>query len=150
IFDSVGNWLKPGVGIVRVWRVYNQEYLKGTDMAASETNPGIRDLIPEWIVDLRIVDEPIPEGLAVEDGSDLARQAWKMLKSERDALKLPDLEIHPLAEFIRGFPFHQLTIEQKTAIVDQAILMFQHLYPHLPFKQQQFSFADPLQELREL
>ena len=70
-----------------------------------------------------------------------------MLKSEREALKLPDLEVYPLAEFIRGFPFPLLTIEQKTVIVDQAILMFQHLYPDLPFKQQQFSFADPLQEL---
>jgi hypothetical protein len=124
--------------------------LEGPDMAASATNPGIRDLIPEWIVDQRMVDEPIPDGLAVEDGSDLTRQAWEMLKSERQALKLPDLEIYPLAEFVRGFPFPLLTIEQKTAIVDEAILMFQHLYPHLWFKQQQFSFADPLQELRGL
>ena len=42
-------------------------------MAASVTNPGIRDLIPRWIVDARIVDEPVPGGLAVEDGSALTR-----------------------------------------------------------------------------
>src|ERR1035441_5130691 len=90
--------------------------LEGSDMAASATNPGIRDLIPEWIVDQRMVDEPIPDGLAVEDGSDLTRQAWEMLESERQALKLPDLEIYPLAEFIRGFPFPLLTIEQKKAL----------------------------------
>lgn len=119
-------------------------------MAATAGNPGVRELIPEWIVDLNIVDEPIPDGLPIEDGAELARQAWEMLKAERQELKLPGLEIHPIAEFIRGFPFQPLSIEEKAAIVHQAILMFKHLYPHLLFKQQQFSFADPIQQLREL
>ena len=54
------------------------------------------------------------------------------------------------AEFIRRFPCHPLSVEEKATIVDQAILMFKHLYPHLPFKQQQFTFADPIQQLQEL
>lgn len=119
-------------------------------MAASANNAGMRELIPEWIVDLNIVDEPIPDELPVEDGAELARQAWEVLKAERHELKLPDLQIYPLAEFIRGFPCHPLSIEERASIVDQAILMFKHLYPHLAFKQQQFSFADPIHQLREL
>ena len=119
-------------------------------MAASASNPGVWELIPEWIVDLKIVDEPIPDGVPVEDGAALAHQAWDMLAAERHDLKLPDLEIYPLAEFIRRFPWRPLSIEEKANIVDQAVAMFQHLYPHLAFKQQQFSFAEPIQQLREL
>jgi hypothetical protein len=117
-------------------------------MAASVS--GLRELIPAWIVDLNIVDEPIPDDVVLEDGSELARQAWEMLHTERDALNLPDLQIYPLAEFVRRFPFEPLSVEQKTAILDQAVLLFRHLYPHLAFKQQQFSFAEPIQRLGEL
>jgi hypothetical protein len=119
-------------------------------MAASPNNAGIRELIPAWIINLNIVIEPIPDGLPVEDGAELARQAWEVLKADRHELKLPDLEIYPLAEFIRGFPCHPLSVEEKATIVNQAILMFKHLYPHLPFKQEQFNFADPIHQLREL
>jgi hypothetical protein len=96
------------------------------------------------------VDVPDLNDLEVEDGSALAKRAWDRLRSEREALNRPSLEVHSLEEFLTQFPFVELTLEQKTTIVDQAILMFERLYPHLPFKKQLFNFVHPVETLQAL
>jgi hypothetical protein len=79
------------------------------------------------------------------DGSELTFQAWKLLEAEKDALGIPELHIQPVLPFRDAADRNPTTLEERQAILDQASLMFEHLYPHLPFKLDHFIFAKPVE-----
>jgi len=93
---------------------------------------------------------PIPDGVLIEDGSNLAGKTWEVLRGERDALGLRDLEVLSIDHFLKLTTVNVLTVEEKENIVDQAILMFENLYPHLSFKKANFPFAHPVETLRQI
>jgi hypothetical protein len=79
-----------------------------------------------------------------DDGSELTFQAWRLLESESRALLLSDSPIQPILDFRAAADRNPTTREERTAILDQAALLFHHLYPHLPFKLDRFDFAKPV------
>jgi hypothetical protein len=92
--------------------------------------------------------DPVVDGIAIEDGSVLTGNVWKTLEAESASLGLPDLKVQPLAEFLQAAELQKMTLEEKRIILDQAALLFDHLYPHLTFKKQLFGdFADPGENL---
>jgi hypothetical protein len=92
--------------------------------------------------------DPVVDGVAIEDGSVLTGNVWKTLEAEGASLGLPNLRVQPLAEFLQAAELQKMTPEEKRLILDQAVLLFDHLYPHLKFKQQLFGdFADPGENL---
>ena len=64
-------------------------------------------------------------------------------------MELPDLKIQPLKDFLQDAEQHKLTKRDKQLICDQAILIMEQFYAHLPFKRARYA-ADPAQRLRLL
>jgi hypothetical protein len=92
--------------------------------------------------------DPVVDGVAIEDASALANQVWQTLEAESGSLSLPGLKVQPLADFLHAAEPQKMASEEKRVILDQAVLMFQHLYPHLAFKKQLFGdFSDPGENL---
>ncbi|PWT92767.1 MAG: hypothetical protein C5B56_01845 [Proteobacteria bacterium] len=83
---------------------------------------------------------PLPE----DDATELTIQAWRVLESEKEALGLPNLRIQPAAEFMAEAEKHPTSIVERNLILDQAALLFTHLYPHLPFKSEIYHNPDPV------
>jgi hypothetical protein len=75
------------------------------------------------------------------------RPALELLESQKIELGCPDLKIWPLVEFTDHARHHPLTPRQKETIVNQAILLIDQFYAHLPFKRARYA-ADPVQGLR--
>ena len=69
-----------------------------------------------------------PGAVPVEDGSDLTRQAWQNLQAN------VGLRVQPILDFVRDADQHRTGLVDRQALLDQAALMFDHLYPHMPFK----------------
>jgi len=82
---------------------------------------------------------PVP----VEDGSELTWQAWKTLEAKLG------IRIQPVADFIAEADQHRTSIADRQAILDQAAVMFDHLYPHMPFKKALYKVAHPSDFLRK-
>src|SRR6186713_2232284 len=83
----------------------------------------------------------------IEDGSDRAKAAWDALVEHRSKLGAEKLAIGPLEQFLldANDPLkHPLNLVERTRILDQAELMLLHLYPHLPFKLEEFKFTHPV------
>ena len=76
--------------------------------------------------------QPVPS--SVEDGNELTRQAWHLLEADAKTLGLPNLRIQPISDFLDAAEQHRTSVADRQAIIDQATLMFDHLYPHMPFK----------------
>ncbi|MCU1234854.1 MAG: hypothetical protein JWP63_2821 [Candidatus Solibacter sp.] len=68
----------------------------------------------------------IPDGVIVEHGTFFAESAKEMLIADREDLDLADLKITSVEEFLAD-----VANEEKTFIVEQAILLCEKLYPHL-------------------
>lgn len=91
-----------------------------------------------------------PSPIPVEDGSELTRQTWRVLGADAQGLGLPDLRIQPLDEFLAAAGQQQrISHQDRQTILDQATLIFDHFYPHLPFKSDIFRCAHPSQVIRE-
>jgi hypothetical protein len=86
---------------------------------------------------------PVP--LAEDDATELTFQAWRALESEKEALGMPDLRIQPAAEFMAEAEKNPTSTAERTLILDQAALLFTHLYPHLPFKAEIYHNEDPVE-----
>jgi len=82
-----------------------------------------------------------------EDARELAFNAARLLESQKDALGCPELKVWPVAEFQEYAKSQGLTREEKEIIVDQAILVIDQFYAHLPFKRARYA-AEPVQRLR--
>lgn len=87
--------------------------------------------------------------MLIEDGSAAALRAAQLLCEQRHAVGCPDLRIWTRDEFLemaRQLPLKDL---EKRVIVDQAILLVDQFYAHLPFKRARYA-VDPVQRLRLL
>lgn len=92
--------------------------------------------------------DPVVDGVAIEDASGLTGDVWTTLEAESAALGLPGLKTQPLAQFLTAAELQKITPEEKRIILNQALLMFEHLYPHLPFKKRLFGDSvDPEENL---
>ena len=79
-----------------------------------------------------------PAPTVVDDASALTFEAWKILKQE-----VPGLETRPVLDFLREADADPTKPEYRKVILDQAVLMFNHLYPHMPFKTDIYHFRHP-------
>jgi hypothetical protein len=91
--------------------------------------------------------QPIP--VQVEDGSELTRQAWDRLETEGKDLGLPDLQVQPIQDFLHVAEQHALSRADRESILDQATLIFDHLYPHMPFKTEIYEATHPSDFIRD-
>lgn len=87
--------------------------------------------------------------MLVEDGSELTRQAWSLLEADGKALDLPDLRVQAIRDFLESAEQHRTSPTDRQTILDQALLMFDHLYPHMPFKADIYHFTHPSDYLRQ-
>src|SRR5689334_4196136 len=78
-----------------------------------------------------MADAPTP-ALAAENATKITRAAWKALA---------DIAVVPLADFLAEAARHALSPAEKERIIDQAILMIENLYPHLPYKLEAFGVS---------
>src|SRR5882757_9424582 len=84
-----------------------------------------------------------------EDASGHARRAVEQLLGRKEAMKLGDLNIQPLSEFLQAARVRKLARGEREDICDQAILLMEQFYPHLRFKRVRYAI-DPVQRLRLL
>ena len=94
----------------------------------------------------------MPESTAtipLEDGSALTKAAWTALAAERRAAGFDKIAIGPLDEFLTAAERTPLGFDERTKVLDQAALMLNHLYPHLPFKLEHFNFIHPVAYLEK-
>jgi hypothetical protein len=84
-----------------------------------------------------------------DDASDLTRKAWDLLVAEKADLGLPDLFIQSVGDFLEAAARNPTTSAERELILDQVALMFDHLYPHLPFKTDIYHFIHPQDFLNE-
>jgi len=87
--------------------------------------------------------------MVLEDGHALAAEAAEDLRVQKSALDLPNLQVVRLTEFRRTAGEKKLTRADKETICEQAILVVDQFYAHLPFKKARYAF-DPVQRLRLL
>jgi hypothetical protein len=93
------------------------------------------------------VAQPVP--ILIEDGTELTHNAWRLLEAEGRDLGLPDLHVVPISDFFQAAEQNRTSIEDRKAILDQATLMFDHLYPHMPFKTELYHFTHPSDYLNQ-
>ena len=91
--------------------------------------------------------QPVP--VHWDDGSELTRSAWDLLEKQAPDLGLPDLRILPLADFLRDAEQHRTSTADRDTIVHQATLIFDHFYPHMPFKDGAVRVPHPSDYLRQ-
>lgn len=82
--------------------------------------------------------------IAVEDASGLTLQAWNAFLGHRSELGAANLAVQRLDGFLSDAERHPMRPEDKKKILDQATLMIDHLYPHLPYKLETFHFIHPV------
>ena len=83
-----------------------------------------------------------PGSVLIEDGSELTQQAWQNLRATAG------LRIQPILDFVRDADQHRTSLVDRQALLDQAALMFDHLYPHMPFKAELYQLTHPSDYLR--
>jgi hypothetical protein len=81
---------------------------------------------------------PVP----AEDGSETTQQAWQNLEAKAG------LRVRPILDFVRDADQHRTSLADRQALLDQATLMFDHLYPHMPFKAELYQLTHPSDYLR--
>ena len=82
-----------------------------------------------------------------EDARELTLAALQLLEAQKEDLGCPNLRVRSPSEFREFAQSHQLTRHEKVVIVDQAILLIDQFYAHLPFKRARYA-SDPVQSLR--
>jgi peptidase S41-like protein len=84
-----------------------------------------------------------------EDGSALAERAITFLLGQKESLGLPKMEIERLPAFLQSARRRTLTRGQRLKICNQAVLIIEQFYAHLPFKRARYAI-DPVQRIRLL
>jgi hypothetical protein len=74
--------------------------------------------------------------------------AWRLLESEADQFGVPGLQVKPVTEFLQQTEQHRTSVGDRQVIAQQAIVMFDHLYPHMPFKAEIYGLEHPSAYLR--
>jgi hypothetical protein len=86
--------------------------------------------------------------LPVDDASDLTVQTWRFLENEMEEAQTPlEGPVVPVLDFLEKADDDRTTPAERLAIIEQAELLFTHLYPHMPFKRDLFPKADPFRFL---
>ncbi len=88
----------------------------------------------------------------LEDGKELTRRAWQLLRSRSRELGLPDLFIESLGEFNLAIPRQAVSIEEQNerkSILDQAEILFRTHYAHLAFKKKR-GLANPFLSIEKI
>jgi hypothetical protein len=87
--------------------------------------------------------------IPLDDARELTIQGcWEELKRQKDSIGLADLDIQTLPSFVATAQIEPLTLETKKLILDQAEILFRHLYAHLPFKNKLYPLAKPVDTLQ--
>lgn len=87
--------------------------------------------------------------MEIEDCTARTQAAIDQVVTFKEALGLPLLEVQTLAEFGDLARREALRPNQRKAIVEEAILLLEQLYAHLPFKQARYAI-NPVRRLRLL
>lgn len=90
-----------------------------------------------------------PASVPIEDGHELTQQIWRLLEAEAQDLGLADLRIQPIGDFLASAEQHTTSAADRQTILDQATLIFDHLYPHMPFKTDIYNFCHPSDYIRQ-
>ncbi|MGJ5817861.1 S41 family peptidase [Paludibaculum fermentans] len=87
--------------------------------------------------------------MVIEDARERTAAAIEVLKKSSEGSKLPQLQVTDVPTFFAAAeaPGHRLTLDEKYTIIDQAIMVVDQLYAHLPFKRARYAI-DPVQRLR--
>ncbi|MBS1827061.1 MAG: hypothetical protein JST93_17215 [Acidobacteria bacterium] len=85
--------------------------------------------------------------MQIEDARDQVAQAVDNLLDMRDRLGLPNLTIESMPAFLARANKAKLKTKDKLLILDQATLILEEFYAHLPFKRARYA-VDPVQRLR--
>jgi hypothetical protein len=96
---------------------------------------------------------PAPQAAQdIEDASPLTIAAWRVLEDELKVLDdRLDGPVLPILDFLKSLEKPGTPVETRHAIVDQALLLFEHFYVHLPFKREIYSGnPEPAALLRQL
>src|SRR3954453_10638990 len=105
--------------------------------------------------------------MRVFDGTNLTVKSWRFLEQEMQNLGTPLEDVMPgffveeaktiadrrsapatpkiasILEFRKAADANPSTTQERLAIVNQARLLFENLYPHMPFKTDLFHFVHP-------
>ena len=87
--------------------------------------------------------------MIIEDACERNQKAVDRLLARRGKARLRVKQVVTLSEFLRCAQMQKLSRRDKERLVDQAILMVDQFYPHLPFKRARYAI-DPVQRLRLL
>ncbi len=82
-----------------------------------------------------------------EDARDRTIGAVQLLESQKIQIDCPHLKIRTVQEFLEYAQSMKLTRYEKETIVEQAILLIDQFYAHLPYKRARYA-TDPVQRLR--
>jgi hypothetical protein len=85
--------------------------------------------------------------MVFEDGHKITHDALQMLLAQKQDLGCPDLQIYTIPEFLQQARTVKLERADKEILVEQAALLIDQFYAHLPFKRARYA-ADPVQSLR--
>ncbi len=82
-----------------------------------------------------------------EDGTPQTNKALQLLQSQKDALHCPELSVQTVPDFLLHAKTMRLSRRDKEILVEQAILLIDQFYAHLPFKRARYA-TDPVQHFR--
>src|SRR5215831_8105959 len=82
-----------------------------------------------------------------EDGSDITLSALHLLESQKLQIGSPNLTISTIPKFLERAASMRLSHRDKEILVDQATLLIEHFYAHLPFKRVRYA-TEPVQRFR--
>jgi hypothetical protein len=84
-----------------------------------------------------------------EDGSEATWAAARRLQARRAELDCPELRVESLHEYLREAQAVRMARAEKELLLDQATVLIDQFYAHLPFKQARYA-VDPVREFRLL
>src|SRR5262245_4160024 len=85
--------------------------------------------------------------MVFEDGSALTLAALRLLESQKAELGCPNLEIRTVPKFVEHAKSVRLSHREKETLVEQATLLIEQFYAHLPFKRVRYA-TEPVQRFR--
>src|SRR5258708_33163261 len=78
--------------------------------------------------------------MIIEDARKTTKDAIDVLLSLKKELNLLEMMIFSMPEFLSSVSRHKLAPESKQTLVAAALVLLEHLYPHLPFKRARYGF----------
>jgi hypothetical protein len=87
--------------------------------------------------------------MILEDARNLTAAAVQALREQTGAMDAPQLRITLLPDFLEAAKAAKLTRAEREVICEQAMLVVDQFYVHLPFKRARYA-VDPVQRLRLL